>query len=64
MSAAARLLLATTMADEHADHCRVCDPPSVDRSGAACRVGHQLDHAFIGAWRARVDALSDGRRLR
>lgn len=62
MSPATRLQLATTMADAHADHC-VCDPPSVDRSGARCVIGYLLDQAWAGAWRARVDALSD-RRLR
>lgn len=61
MTAAARYQLALTMAERHAEHCPVCSMPSLDRCAAGCREGRKLDVAYIGAWRRRVDALTEGR---
>lgn len=59
MSPTARYQLALAMAENHADRCAVCEPPSLDRSGAGCRRGRVLDQQWIGHWRKRIVVLID-----
>lgn len=57
-----RFELTDSMCQNHADHCPVCSPPSIERSWAGCREGRRLDQQLLRDSRAVVDALADRRR--
>lgn len=63
LSPGERFGLTDSMAHNHTDRCPVCSSPSLDRKWAGCRSGRLLEQQWLRHWRARLDALSDRRRI-